>query len=1010
MRRSTGYDCLVTPVDTICKRMTRCGDWIACLLMWLVIASTTHAALNLPADPVWRLAGTFNGWNASDDAHRLTRLPGGTWFIEFWLDAGHHEFKFVRDGDWNIEHLGAADGDGSLTQPGGNIALDFASRRLVSIILDPSRHTWRLQRPVVKELIAIVDLGGVPRVGVPLTLDCSSSLLPTGHTIKGIRVQAIAEGDVQVVTDEKDPTRVTVVPQRTGHIDLDVSIRSGEWSQPTRVSIDVAERITAIASGQPGLTLEFVPVEGDRVWAAIATAPSTAVMAFKVHDPQKRGSANALAEPQRDGEVFAIVYDRRVGKSIAIPGAYRIETQGNENYLVEDAQPITPPFWHDPRRPDQFEAISAGLGLVQLTAFTPDSTTSLSAVVQTSSGAHRPIPMAIVDAQPGRVKWQARLTAPGGGSRLSYSIQSTTPASGQPVVISRDYDVSINPLFETPDWAKRAVWYQIFPERFRNGQAANDPHGNRIFMMPWNAPWKTVLPGEFEAWQQRVREAGDNPDKYDRQRLGQPGGRFYNVVWDRRYGGDLNGVIEKLDYLQGLGINSIYLNPIFEAVSMHKYDTSDFRHVDDNFGGDVRPPEEWKADPDESWHDPSTWKWTPADRTFLKLLDEAHQRNMHVIIDGVFNHVGRNHPAFQDVVKRGKASPFVGWFVAQFDAQGKLASWTAWDGPSGWLPKLAQNPDGSLVAPVMQHLFDITRRWMDPNDDGDPSDGVDGWRLDVPLDVGDPFWRQWCAYVRSINPQAYIVAEIWTDHESAPRLRGDMFNAQMHYPFSGAVIDWLANEPGMTADDLADRLDAAFGNDATATQMVQQDLLDSHDTDRIVSRLFNARPGFTFDSKNRPQDGEAYNEAKPGARAYALNRLALVMQTTYIGAPMVYYGDEVGMHGADDPSCRKPRPWPDLPAMVDPDDWPDESLEAFHRKWLTRRSESDVLQLGMVRHLQSHRADVFAFERRLNESALLVVINRGDKPFNVSQLGGVYADSTAIVGPLDAIVIDGSTQ
>jgi glycosidase len=528
--------------------------------------------------------------------------------------------------------------------------------------------------------------------------------------------------------------------------------------------------------------------------------------------------------------------------------------------------------------------------------------------------------------------------------------------------------------------------------------------------MAWNSAWKDIQPGEFEAWQYRVRAAGENPDRYDRKKTGQPGGRFFNVVWDRRYGGDLEGVIEQLDYLSGLGVNSIYLNPVFEAVSMHKYDTADFRHVDDNFGGDLRPPAMWRPDPDELYDDPSTWKWTAADRVFIRLLDEAHGRGMRIIIDGVFNHVGRNHPAFQDVMKRGKESPFARWFVAKFDQRGRIESWTAWDGPNGWLPKLAQNDDRSLIAPVARHIFDITRRWMDPNGDGDPSDGVDGWRLDVPLDVGDPFWRDWCAFVRSINPDAYIVAEIWTDSEAKPRLRGDMFNAQMHYPFSGAVIDWLANDPAMTGRDLATRLDAAFGNDASATQLVQQNLLASHDTDRIVSRLFNARPGFTFDSRNRPQDGEEYDERKPDARAYALNRLALVLQATYLGAPMIYYGEEIGMFGADDPSCRKPRPWPDLPEMVDPDDRPDYKLEAWYRKWLTLRRESDVLQLGMVRHLDTHRADVFAFERRLNESALLVVINRGEIPFEVAGLGGAYATSTETVAPLGAFVMDATSQ
>jgi len=978
------------------------------LLLALLMSGcySLQAAQPVSTDPVWRLAGTFNGWSTAKEAWRLTRLPDGNYFIETWLDAGHHEFKFVRDGDWSIEHLGAAGAAGQLVQPGGNIVLDFASRRLVSILLDPIHKQWRLQRPVVTEPVAIVDIVGQPRAGVPLTLDASSSLLPVGEAIKEIRVVSRGPGEVNVQDDAGHPDRAIVVPGQPGHVELDVSIRCGQWSKPTRIAFDVTERISAIASGVPGGSIDFTPIEGDMVWGAVAQAPSTAVMTFKIHDPRHRGSVIALAHPAQPGETFAIVYDRRVGKAQAIPGRFSLASEEGQAQLVEARHEVVDTFWHDPRRPDHFEPISAGLGLVELTAITPPRTPELTVVLTTASGSQRRIPMAPVDAHPDQSVWKARLTAPRGATRLTYSIESPGRTAGQSGVISRQFDVSIDPFFETPDWAKRAVWYQIFPERFRNGQKANDPYGNRVFPMAWNAPWNELAPGEWQAWQERVRAAGDNPDKYDRQKTGQPGGRFYNVVWDRRYGGDLQGVIEKLDYLRELGINSIYLNPIFEAVSMHKYDTSDFRHVDDNFGGDTRPPESWQPDPDESYHDPDSWKWTGADRTFLKLLDEAHQRDMHVIIDGVFNHVGRNHPAFQDVVKHGKASPFANWFVAEFDARGRLQSWTAWDGPSGWLPKLAQNPDGSLVAPVMQHIFDITRRWMDPDGDGDPSDGIDGWRLDVPLDVGDPFWRQWCAYVRSINPNAYIVAEIWTDGEAQPRLRGDMFDAQMHYPFAGAVIDWLANDPDVSARDLATRLDAAFGNEATATQMVQQDLFASHDTDRLVSRLFNARPGFTFDSRNRPQDGEEYNEAKPDAHAYALNRLALVMQATYIGAPMIYYGEEIGMHGADDPSCRKPRPWPDLPEMVDPDDRPDAELEAFYRKWLNLRNQSDVLQLGLVRHLDSGRPDVFAFERRVNESGLLVVINRGDSSYNVSALGGPYANSTAIVAPLDASVVE----
>lgn len=956
-----------------------------------------------PPEPIWRVAGSFNGWSTIDDDWRLTRLPDGTYFIEGRFDAGHHEFKFVRDGDWSVEHLGAADARDKLVQPGANIAFDFDSPRIVAIVLDAQQRSWRLERPVVSEPVAIVDVVGLPRVGIPLTLDVSQSLLPLGTEIEEIRVVADRNDPVEVMPGD-DRSRAVIVPQRTGKVAVEVSIRCGQWSQPTRIEFDVSERISAIASGVEGNVVEFVPIESDAVWAAVVKAPSTAVMTFKIHDPRRRGSVIAIAHPLEDEETFAIVYDRRIGKARATPGSYRLEEEGHAVRLVEDDRRLDGPFWHDPRRPDHFEAISSALGLVELTAFTRDDSRDLTVIMEGTRRSERRIPMVMVESQPGKLKWKARITAPAAATRLQYRISCTTPHHAVLNPVERAFESSIEPLLETPDWAKRAVWYQIFPERFRNGQPANDPHGDRVYPMPWNSSWKDIQDGEFEAWRQRVRAAGENPDRYDRAKTGQPGGRFFNVVWDRRYGGDLEGVIEKLDDLRDLGVNSIYLNPVFEAASMHKYDTADFRHVDDNFGGSAQPPEAWRPDPEESYDDPSTWKWSAADRVFLQLLEETHRRGMRIIIDGVFNHVGRDHPAFQDVMKRGKTSPFARWFVAEFDERGQLESWTAWDGPNGWLPKLAQNEDRSLVAPVARHIFEITRRWMDPDGDGDPSDGVDGWRLDVPLDVGDPFWRDWCAFVRSINPNAYIVAEIWTDAEAQPRLRGDMFDAQMHYPFSGAVIDWLANEPSMTGRDLAARLDAAFGNDSSATQLVQQNLLASHDTDRIVSRLFNARPGFTFDSRNRPQDGEEYDERKPDARAYDLNRLALLLQATYLGAPMIYYGEEVGMFGADDPSCRKPRPWPDLPEMADPDDRPDYELEAWYRKWLTLRRESDVLQLGMVRHLDANDPDVFAFERRLNESALLVVINRGDAPFEVARLGGEYATSTERVAPLGAVV------
>ncbi len=347
--------------------------------------------------------------------------------------------------------------------------------------------------------------------------------------------------------------------------------------------------------------------------------------------------------------------------------------------------------------------------------------------------------------------------------------------------------------------------------------------------------------------------------------------------------------------------------------------------------------------------------------------------------------------------------------TADFDeVDGSLKSWAAWDGANGWLPKFAQEADRSLVYPVREHLFAVTERWMDPDGDGDPADGIDGWRLDVPLEVGDPFWRDWCELVRSINGEAFITGEIWSDWESVARLRGDMFDAQMHYPFAKKALDWMVMKPGMTDEALHAGWDAVFSNDAVQTQLVQQNLYASHDTDRLLSNLANANPARAFDAGNRPQQGEAYDETLPGQRVFELSRLALVMQATYAGAPMVYYGQELGMFGADDPSNRKPMPWSDVGAMDAFAEGPDFTMWSFYREWLNRRKADEVLQLGLVRPILTKRRDVLVFERRLNDEVRLVVVNRGETEFALEELAelvGVEIPAGSVVGAVSAAMI-----
>ncbi len=445
-----------------------------------------------------------------------------------------------------------------------------------------------------------------------------------------------------------------------------------------------------------------------------------------------------------------------------------------------------------------------------------------------------------------------------------------------------------------PQWAKGAVWYQIFPERFRNGLAANDPTKEEVRvddpgdwrLTPWTSDWHKLA--DFE----KARS-----------------GKFYDEIYQRRYGGDLIGVIEKLDYLQELGITAIYFNPIFEAYSLHKYDAETYHHIDNNFGRDREGDRELIQN---ETMDAEHWAWSSADSVFLELLREAHKRGMRVIIDGVFNHVGRNFWAFKDVLEKQEKSAYKDWFIIhQFDdpatAEDEMkydSWWNTWD-----LVEFREDENG-IVAPVRKHLWAITKRWMDPNGDGDPEDGVDGWRLDVVPDVAMPFWADWGKYVRSINPEAYITAELW--EESSHYISNDKFHAVMNYPFAYAVVNFFIDkqERHLSATAFAQKLDTLLQVYEWDVMLGMQNLMDSHDTDRLASMIKN--PDRQYDRMADRRHNENYDVTKPSPEDFKVQMMIAALQAVFPGAPMIYYGDEAGMWGEDDPGDRKPMLWPEF--------------------------------------------------------------------------------------------------
>lgn len=604
---------------------------------------------------------------------------------------------------------------------------------------------------------------------------------------------------------------------------------------------------------------------------------------------------------------------------------------------------------HDPERPLYVQRVARDKVLVRMHTLADD----VEQVWVTFRGGAGTA-MHVVRIEPPLALWEAVAPIPtgGGGSQRRVAEYTFVLADGHLTAShGATYTVPINPesIFHTPDWAKHAVWYQIMVDRFRNGERAND----RDPVNPWTQEWFSLTPAE----QQRVAN----------------GDTFYNwIVFDRQYGGDIQGLMEKLPYLKALGVNAIYLMPMFKAESNHKYNAETYIHIDDHFG--------FKGDYDEvknleNHNDPSTWRWTKTDKLFIEFIERAHRMGFKVIIDGVFNHVGTAHPAFQDVKRHGRDSKYADWFNVTSWEPFEYEGWGGFDA----LPVFKKDADGFASEKVKQHIFDVTRRWMDPDGDGDPSDGIDGWRLDVPNEVPAPFWAEWRAHVKSINPDAYITGEIW--EQADEWLDGRHFDAVMNYEFAKAACAWVFNQDQkITASEVARRLRElrmAYPREAT---YVLQNLMDSHDTDRVASMALN--PDRAYDAANRIQDnGPNYDNSKPPPEAYRNARLTALLQMTYVGAPMVYYGDEVGMWGADDPTCRKPMLWQDLEPYEDPDEnHVMAKHRAFYKSVMALRNAHPTLRTGSFRTLLTDDvADVWVFLRENEQERLIVALNASDR-------------------------------
>ncbi|MDT3425101.1 glycosidase [Paenibacillus forsythiae] len=415
-------------------------------------------------------------------------------------------------------------------------------------------------------------------------------------------------------------------------------------------------------------------------------------------------------------------------------------------------------------------------------------------------------------------------------------------------------------VFAPPAWVKDTVFYQIFPERFANGDRSLDPEN----VQPW----------------------GGVPKQ------------------DNFFGGDLQGVIDHLGHLTELGITGIYFTPVFAASSNHKYDTEDYMKIDPQFGDT---------------------------KTLKRLVDACHERGIRVLLDAVFNHSGSGFAPFVDVLENGENSVYKDWFhIRKFPVQSEngIPTYDAF-GFVEEMPKLnTEHPD------VKRYLLGVAEYWI-------KEVGIDGWRLDVANEVDHGFWREFRKVVKEANPEAYILGEIW--HESSPWLEGDQFDAVMNYPFTDAVLDFFIHG-SLDAEGFANAVGKQLSLYPLQASEVAFNLLGSHDTARLLTLAGG-------DKKKM--------------------KLAALLQFTFMGAPCIYYGDEIGLDGGEDPDCRKCMEWD--PAKQD------RELFAFYRKLIAIRKNHPELRTGTLTFLEakSHGSKL-AYERRLGDESVVVLLNKED--------------------------------
>ena len=529
-----------------------------------------------------------------------------------------------------------------------------------------------------------------------------------------------------------------------------------------------------------------------------------------------------------------------------------------------------------------------------------------------------------------------------------------------------EYNFRIIPGFKTPAWAKGAVMYQIYVDRFCNGDPSND-----------------VLTNEYQY-------IGDKTVKVD------DWNKYPATMGVREfYGGDLQGVLDKMDYLKDLGVDVIYFNPLFVSPSNHKYDIQDYDYIDPHFGKIVSDEGQLLSNDQREnrfatrYIDRVTNKTNleASNELFARVVEEAHKRGMRVILDGVFNHCGsfnkwmdreriyENAEGYEKGAYVAKDSPYHDYF--QFyneNAWPYNGSYDGWWGHDT-LPKLNYEKSRELYDYVLR----IAAKWVSP------PYNADGWRLDVAADLGHSpevnhqFWKDFRKAVRDANPDAIVLAE----HYGSPRewLNGKEWDTVMNYDAFMEPVTWFLTGMQKHSDDYrgdmfgnADNFMGAMRHHMASFTMpslqIAMNELSNHDHSRFLTRT-NKRVGRT--NNLGPQ---AANEGVNKA----VMREAVVIQMTWPGAPTIYYGDEAGVCGFTDPDNRRTYPWGNE----------DHELIRFHKEMIRIHKENPEILTGSLKYLIGEY-NVIGYGRFNRKAQTVVIVNNNEyevsKEISVWHLG-----------------------